>query len=120
MAQLLFYTDRELFDRVTLGRSAVTVGRGRRCSVQLRDERVSRTHVVIRPCRCDGDAEELAYELEDRSLNGTIVNGRQVEGVRRLYLGDWIEIEDFVILCRDDTEPVVRRLGTPPPRRNAR
>jgi pSer/pThr/pTyr-binding forkhead associated (FHA) protein len=119
MVQLCFYADRELFDRVRLGERALTIGRGRACNVQLRDERVSRVHVVIRPVPAEGRGGFL-YELEDRSLNGTRLNGERVEGAVQLFPGDLIEIEGFVVLHQDDTEPVLQTLGTLPPRRLAR
>ena len=116
MTQLCFYSDQQLFDRVRLGQRPITIGRGRTCTVQLRDERVSRVHVVIRPrIRNVGGRDITVYELEDRSLNGTKVNGTAVDEVTTIRPGDRIEIEDFLIVHRGDDEGTVPRLGSSRP-----
>jgi pSer/pThr/pTyr-binding forkhead associated (FHA) protein len=98
MPRLDFYADYELFVKVRLEVSEVTIGRSEKCTVQLPDDLVSRVHAVIRP-RDDG------YELEDRSLNGTLVNKDVVRGTIALRPGDRIYIERFIIIYQSDDAP---------------
>lgn len=108
MARLYFYSkhEHEMFDRIVLGEREITLGRGRTCNVLLPDAHVSRVHAVIRPCSPPGQSGKRCYEIEDLSTNGTRVNGERVSGVERLYPGDRIEIENFVILHEtDDVRP---------------
>ena len=62
------------------------LGRAPHCFLVLSSEQVSREHAVV---RLVGDG----LELEDKgSRNGTLVNGRRVQGKRRIEPGDVIDI----------------------------
>lgn len=62
------------------------LGRAPHCFVVLSAEQVSREHAVVRAVGDDLEVEDLG------SRNGTRVNGRAVEGRRRLDPGDVVEI----------------------------
>ena len=63
-----------------------TIGRGSNCTIQLLDEKVSRTHSILRQLDTD-------FQVEDAgSSNGTGVNGERISGPRVLRLGDEIGI----------------------------
>src|SRR4051812_23768137 len=55
-----------------LHRPVTTLGRSIHCDVEIDDHTVSRRHAMI-ALRPDG-----AYLLDDRSTNGTMVNGRRI------------------------------------------
>jgi hypothetical protein len=74
--------------RVPLGDDVLHVGRGISADLQLDDSSVSRRHAVIIR-RGEG-----AQVLDDRSLNGTFVNGRRIEHVD-LRSGDIITMGRF-------------------------
>ena len=60
---------------IPLGTEVLHVGRGLSVDLQLDDDSVSRRHAIITP---RGSGVEI---LDDRSLNGTFVNGRRIEHV---------------------------------------
>ena len=64
--------DGELTRLVALHRPVTHLGRGFSADLRLEDQSVSRRHAVI------VDAPEGARILDDRSANGTFVNGRRV------------------------------------------
>mmetsp|Transcript_127492 Transcript_127492/g.248477 ORF Transcript_127492/g.248477 Transcript_127492/m.248477 type:complete len:445 (+) Transcript_127492:120-1454(+) len=61
----------------------ITIGRRPNCTVVLKDAAVSGTHCVV-TCSCGGDRVE--FEVEDRSTNGTFVNGKKLTKGQRLRL----------------------------------
>jgi DNA-binding NtrC family response regulator len=68
----------------------VVVGRSSEATVSVDHDSVSRTHARVRR---SGDA----IEIEDLgSRNGTLVNGRRIEGVHRLASGDEIAIGPII------------------------
>ncbi|MBN2711286.1 MAG: sigma 54-interacting transcriptional regulator [Planctomycetes bacterium] len=70
----------------------VVIGREGTCGVRLDDGLVSRAHVNIRK-----DGPDL-YSVRDRgSSNGTIVNGRKIEGWEKLRDGDEIALGQTVL-----------------------
>ena len=75
------------------------IGRGRDVNLQIKDERVSRNHAVIR-------YYENKWFIQDwQSLNGIRVNGNKVKAIQ-LHSGDEIEIAEwsfrFVDVRRDE------------------
>ncbi len=63
-----------------------TIGRASSCSIQLLDEKVSRTHSIVRQL-------DTEFKVEDAgSSNGTGVNGERIAGPRLLRAGDEIGI----------------------------
>jgi len=71
------------------GGGALSVGRGKDCSLKLPDRRVSRVHCVL--VHRDG-----RWWIEDRgSRNGTFLNGRRIES-SPLADGDFVQIGDTV------------------------
>jgi hypothetical protein len=68
--------------RIPLGDRPVTIGRLGDCTVPLNDQNVSRRHAQITPGRG-------AYVVTDLgSTNGTMVNGRRINGEQPLTDGD--------------------------------
>jgi len=75
------------------GRLCALVGRGARCDVALRGERVSREHAAL--VQRGG-----AWWVEDLgSRNGTYCRGERVE-LRRLCDGDVLQLGDEPVRCR--------------------
>jgi VWFA-related protein len=64
------------------------VGRGTECELVLDSRQVSRVHAII-------EALDGAYRLLDEgSRNGTYVNGRRVQGLQELRIGDTVRFGD--------------------------
>jgi hypothetical protein len=72
--------------RLLLPPGGGTIGRSRDCDVVLEDVGISRRHAEIRP----GPDGWTLHDLG--STNGVLVNGRGVEGTRRLHPGDRVEL----------------------------
>jgi len=90
-----------------IGRSAVTLGRGSTCQIRLSDSAVSREH-----CRVSARAD-TGHVIEDcGSTNGTIVNGRRIEGPVELRYGDRVSIGSTIL--RYYVEEMPDRRPTPP------
>jgi hypothetical protein len=77
--------------RLIVGPTGVTIGRSRQCDVVLNDPNVSRQHAEIRP---RGGAWVLA---DLGSTNGSILNGRRIDGPEVVNAGDEIEIGTSVM-----------------------
>jgi len=91
---------------ITLERPITHIGRGLVADVRLEDAQVSRRHAIL-AVRGDG-----ARILDDRSYNGTFVNGRRIT-VHHLTDGDVIRFGRAVfrfteIAARRRTEPLRR------------
>ncbi len=82
--------DGALVRQFELGGSPVTIGRGRAAELALVDSKVSREHA-----RIARDATGAFTVSDLMSLNGTLVNGVQIRGARRLNDGDLLEIGHF-------------------------
>lgn len=75
-------------DYYALGRRPMVVGRDQGCPIQVVDELVSRRHVQIRL-----DEKTNTYRaLDMKSVNGVLINGRQISGETALADGDVIEV----------------------------
>ena len=87
-----------------LDRDRYTIGRSKRCSIQILDPRVSRCHARLvrvkldnsnsRFLLLDGDGEKTS------STNGVIVDGKQIKN-RMLKVGDklWLGDRAYIILA---------------------
>jgi len=69
-------------------------GRGPECHVRPESEWVSRQHCLLRVTGDDAFIRDLG------SRNGTLVNGTLVEGERRLFHGDQVQIGPLVFEVR--------------------
>lgn len=67
------------------------IGRSVTADILLEDPMVSRKHAVIER------GHDGIRVLDDRSLNGVLVNGERVELARTLGDGDEVQIGDFVL-----------------------
>ena len=77
---------------VLIGRQAV-LGRGEQCDILLRDLNVSRKHAILW-------VENSSYHIRDnRSKNGTYVNGNKIEK-KVLKDGDSISIGESILIFR--------------------
>ena len=83
---------------ITLGGGAVRIGRGIGADLRLDDSSVSRRHAILVP-RASG-----ARVLDDRSSNGTYVNGRRVQQ-SELRSGDVIVLGRVVLRYLEITGP---------------
>ncbi len=77
--------------RLLVGPTGATIGRSRQCDVVLNDPNVSRQHAEIRPRGGSWVLSDLG------STNGSILNGRRIEGPEVVKAGDEIEIGTSVI-----------------------
>jgi pSer/pThr/pTyr-binding forkhead associated (FHA) protein len=107
---------------IALERPITHVGRGLVADVRLEDSQVSRRHAIL-AVRGDG-----ARVLDDRSYNGTFVNGRRVT-VQHLTDGDVLRFGRAVFRYTEITPrrrpepprriPLTRRAGRSEPARTA-
>lgn len=75
-----------------LNSDAITIGRGSKNDIIIRDNEVSREHCTLRRL-----GEE--YEVEDvTSSNGTFVNGQRVQGSMLLQAGAIVELGDTITM----------------------
>ena len=77
--------------RLVVGPGGVTLGRSRQSDVVLNDPNVSRQHAEIRPRGGSWVLTDLG------STNGSVLNGRRIEGPEVLKPGDEIEVGTSVI-----------------------
>lgn len=90
--------------RFELDQEEVTLGRGARNPVRLRDDEVSRTHAAI-----SFDPATGRFSLSDRnSSNGTFVNGEQIR-TRTLNSGDQISLGRTALLFQQELEAAPER-----------
>ena len=101
---------------IPLGEEVLHVGRGLASELHLDDSSVSHRHAIMVP------SASGAQILDDRSLNGTFVNGRRIEHVQ-LRSGDVITIGRFELRymqieapLRADSGQGSDRLFSPSPR----
>lgn len=78
--------DDEVVRAFPLGEASATIGRRSGCEIPLFDTKVSREHARIEPVRGGYAVVDLG------SLNGTFVNGQQLNGSRPLRDGDLLEV----------------------------
>jgi pSer/pThr/pTyr-binding forkhead associated (FHA) protein len=83
---------------ITLGGGALRIGRGLAAELRLDDSSVSRRHAILVP-RASG-----ARILDDRSSNGTFVNGRRVQQAE-LGSGDVIVVGRVVLRYLEVEDP---------------
>ncbi|MCX8037339.1 MAG: sigma 54-interacting transcriptional regulator [Candidatus Sumerlaeia bacterium] len=82
--------------RCNLEKEPVVIGRGRECTVQLRDPMVSRRHARV-------FFSKGAWWVEDLgSRNGTLVNGQKIVSAKVLRAGDRVEIGETVLVFESD------------------
>lgn len=79
---------------VALERTITHIGRGFTADLQLEDVSVSRRHAIVTQRR------GAVRILDDRSSNGTFVNGRQVQEAQ-LHDGDVVVVGRVVMQYRD-------------------
>jgi hypothetical protein len=91
---------------IPLSRPITHIGRGLAADIRIADPRISRRHAILAQ-RSDG-----IRVLDDRSSNGTFVNGREVE-IASLHDGDVLRVGP-VVLRYVEIRPAFR---TPPLRR---
>ena len=75
-----------------IGAPPVRVGRGKECQVRLEDPAVSTVHCSVRVDSRRG------YLIQDSdSTNGTLLNGRRIQGEVELSYGDRINVGSTII-----------------------
>jgi hypothetical protein len=75
---------------IPLSRPITHIGRGLAADIRIADLRVSRRHAIL------AQRADCARVLDDRSSNGTFVNGRSVQGAS-LHDGDVIRVGPLVL-----------------------
>lgn len=90
-------------------RQSLVIGRDAGCDVVLTSRSVSRRHaeIVVSP---------LGYVLVDSSTNGTLVNGKRIEGQQVLARGDVIRCGDEEFRFHADAPPAPKPEPEPEPR----
>jgi len=78
-------------NRVVVGSEGATLGRSRQCDVVLGDPNVSREHAEIRPRGGSWVLTDLG------STNGSLLNGRRIDGPEVVKPGDEIELGTALI-----------------------
>jgi pSer/pThr/pTyr-binding forkhead associated (FHA) protein len=90
---------RHRFRVLMVGPGALTVGRRSTCDIVLQDGQISREHARI----IVGDQSAAIEDL--KSINGVLVNGKQVHGIHRLNPGDKIQIGNETVEVIGFSEP---------------
>ena len=91
------------FRTLLLGAGSITIGRKSSCDLVLDDPQISREHARV----IVSDASAAIQDLS--SGNGVQVNGRRIQGLHRLAIGDRIQIgvHTIEVLGPSDTGPSV-------------
>jgi pSer/pThr/pTyr-binding forkhead associated (FHA) protein len=91
------------FRTLMLGAGSITIGRKSSCDLVLDDPQISREHARV----IVSDASAAIQDLS--SGNGVHVNGRRIQGLHRLAIGDRIQIgvHTIEVLGPSDTGPSV-------------
>lgn len=92
---LVVYAGTQLGRVFPLNPGETTLGRNPQAGITLLDEEVSRLHAAL---KLAGDAADSPVQIQDLgSTNGTLVNGKPVEGIHRLEVGDRIALGAHVL-----------------------
>jgi pSer/pThr/pTyr-binding forkhead associated (FHA) protein len=94
--KLLIVQGRPAGKHLSLSRGDYYIGRGPECKIRLDSELVSRQHCLLRISADTVMIRDLA------SRNGTLVNGKLVEGERPLLTGDLVQIGTLVFEVQYD------------------
>ena len=97
MARLDMYVNYELKASFRLDDNEVMLGREAECAVRIPDGKVSRKHAVIKFL----DGERI---IENLGVNGTKVNGVDVDAPSVLKAGDAIFIANYILVYQPDEE----------------
>lgn len=98
MAALVVTAGKDCGLFIAVAKRPVVLGRDPATSLQLNDEKVSRKHAQVRY-----DDSRSAFVLTDMSsANGTLVNGRRVEGEETITFGMKIEIGDTELTLTEE------------------
>ena len=80
MALLAQLHDGVAINKCRLDKPQLTIGRSSSCDIFIDDAVVSTLHAVIEKVEPPDDASEYEYYIQDqKSTNGTLVNGKAVE-----------------------------------------
>jgi predicted component of type VI protein secretion system len=77
--------------RMVVGPAGAVLGRSRQCDIVLNDPNVSREHAEIRPRGGSWVLSDLG------STNGSVLNGRRIDGSEVIRPGDEIELGTSLI-----------------------
>ena len=91
------------FRTLLLSAGSITIGRKSSCDIVLDDPQISREHARV----IVSDASAAIQDLS--SGNGVTVNGRRIQGLHRLAIGDRIQIgvHTIEVIGPSDTGPTV-------------
>ncbi len=95
MPRIDIYSNYDLVATLRLESEEVLIGRETGSHVCLKDEKVSRTHAIIRRCG-------QVHEIESQGRNGTKVNGTSIDGRQVLCPGDSIFVSRYVLVYQTD------------------
>jgi serine phosphatase RsbU (regulator of sigma subunit)/pSer/pThr/pTyr-binding forkhead associated (FHA) protein len=92
-------TGKKAGTKFELKKDVVTMGRHPECDIPLDGNSVSRFHAHVIKC-------SAGYEIEDqKSRNGTIVNGKKIEGRTTLTDNDRVKICETLFVFRVEPDP---------------
>jgi len=107
MAKLLILTGKHEGKRLTLPDRDVIVGRSEECNITLKTEEVSRQH-----CRLSfADGQLIICDLGSR--NGTLVNGKAIDGNVELQDGDELQIGPMRFRVQTEPTEITKALNKP-------
>jgi pSer/pThr/pTyr-binding forkhead associated (FHA) protein len=91
------------FRTLLLSAGTITIGRKSTCDLVLDDPQISREHARVIVSEASSAIQDLS------SGNGVQVNGRRIQGLHRLAIGDRIQIgvHTIEVLGPSDTGPTV-------------
>jgi len=91
------------FRTLLLSAGSITIGRKSTCDLVLDDPQISREHARV----IVSDASAAVQDLS--SGNGVMVNGKRIQGLHRLVIGDRIQIgvHTIEVIGPSDTGPTV-------------
>jgi pSer/pThr/pTyr-binding forkhead associated (FHA) protein len=76
---------------IRVGLGTFKIGRAVDADVRLEDRQVSRAHALL-------FVEELSIAIEDlKTVNGTLVNGREIKGRQQIKAGDVVHVGDSTL-----------------------
>ncbi|NOY83495.1 MAG: FHA domain-containing protein [Nitrospirae bacterium] len=110
MFEFKVFLNKQLLQRTVLSKPHITVGRSLQNDIVLQDKHVSRLHFVLRK---SGES----FLIENKSLNGLLLNGKKIEGLVDLPKKCEITVLPFIIHAtehgEDNTLPIsIEKLST--------
>lgn len=102
---VLIYRSSELIKLHESISAEAFIGRHEECEIRLSSELVSRKHAVVLRTEADVRLRDLS------SVNGTLINGKRLQGEQILTHGDIVDIKPYSLRIFLGTAPIIRELA---------